>query len=140
MFLVEERRFSAASKAKTNGALSPRSEPPHNPGRSAVIVLISAGIMRVHVVALKTPREVLEPELVVDASPDVNQQRPVSKPARTQSPDAGHRMYERPPLSHVGRKAWAAGDVVFGFAAPVKAAPVSDQAEVRKTDEWKRLK
>jgi hypothetical protein len=49
-------------------------------------------------------------------------------------------MNERPPLPHVGRKARAAGDVVFGFAAPVKAAALDDQTDVRKTDEWKRFK
>src|ERR1700747_2093263 len=53
---------------------------------------------------------------------------------------AGHRMNERPPLSHVGREPRAPGDVVFGYAAPVKAGPLRHQADMGKADEWKRLK
>src|ERR1700719_3833516 len=54
--------------------------------------------------------------------------------------DTRHCMNERPPFSHVGRKPWASGDVVFGFAAPVKAGAFSHQTDVRKADERKRLK
>src|ERR1700752_1965491 len=52
----------------------------------------------------------------------------------------GHRMNERPPLSHVGRKPWPPGNVVLGFAGPVKAGPFRYQADVRKADEWKGFK
>ena len=48
------------------------SEPPHDAGGGAVVVLVSARVIGMHVVALHTPGKTLEPELVVDASADVD--------------------------------------------------------------------
>src|SRR5215469_11200821 len=112
-----------------------RSKPPDNAGRCAVVVLIRAGVVGMHEVALHAPGKVLEPELVVDASADIDQQRTIREPAGVPVTDPGHRVHERAPLAHSDRIPRAAHNVIFRFALPVKPRSVGDQAKAREPHE-----
>ena len=113
------------------------SEAPDDTGGSAVVVLISAEVVGVHVVALQAPGEVLEEEFVVRAAADVDDQRVVDEAARVQVTNAGHGMHEGPPLPEVGRQAWAGDRVVLRNVArircAVEAAGIDHQAEVQES-------
>lgn len=112
-------------------------ESPDETGGGAVIVLRVAGVMRVHVIALNTPGEVLEEHFVIEAAAHIDHQRVIDKCiGRTNVTNAGHGMNEGSDLSDIGGESGAANNVVLPQAiAAVKAAAVHDQAEPRKARE-----
>src|SRR5579859_1064055 len=106
------------------------SEAPDNTGRRAVVILRGAQIMRVHIVALQAPGEILKEELIVGAAANVDLQRVVNEAAGVQMTNAGHGVDERPPLSETGREAWAAQRVVLHQAfAAIKPADIRHQSD-----------
>src|SRR5438270_12947238 len=89
-------------------------EPPDKAGGCAVIVLRVAGVMRVHVIALNTPGEILEKYFVIKAAANVDHQRVIHKGVgRANVPNAGHGMDERPDLTDIGGEAGATDNVVL---------------------------
>src|SRR5437763_9576665 len=101
-------------------------ESPDEPGGGAVIVLCVAGIVRVHVIALNTPGEILEKYFVIKAAANVDHQRVIHKGVgRAHVPDAGHGMNERPDLTDIGGEAGATDNVVLPQAvAAIETAAV----------------
>src|SRR5579864_4566332 len=112
-----------------------RSEAPDNSGGGAVVILGRAGVMSMHIVALETPGEILEPQLVIDAAAHVDHQRVVHKAIGVEVPDASHGIDERAPLSEIRRDTRPGHGIVLGYAFAIKAAAIDDQADARKAGE-----
>src|SRR5450755_2978696 len=116
------------------------SEAPDNSSRCAVVVLIGAAVVTMHVITLHPPGEVLERKLIVGAAADIDQNGIVNQRVRVHVPNAGHGVYEGAPFSDGCRNAWAANDVVLFHAAAKEAAAIDHQADTRKAGKGKRLK
>src|SRR5947209_3616966 len=70
-------------------------ESPDKTGGGAVIVLRVAGVMRVHVIALNAPGEILQEDFVIEAAAHIDDQRVIHKcVGRTNVTNAGHGMNE----------------------------------------------
>src|ERR1700756_2608581 len=100
------------------------SKAPHDSGRCAVIVLRVAGVMRMHVVALHTPGEVLDEEFIVRATADVDDQRAPYKSAGIQTANTCRRLDERSPPSGIDEKTRASDRLVLGHPLAIKAAAI----------------
>src|SRR5579859_1447155 len=96
------------------------SEAPDDTGRCAVIVLGSAQVMGVHVVALQAPGKILKTEPVVSASTYVDHERVIDKSARIQVADAGHAVNKRPPPVQIGGEPQATEGVILGHAGAIE--------------------
>src|SRR5436305_4794808 len=98
--------------------------------------------MRVHVIALNTPGEILEKYFVIEAAANVDHKRVIDKGVgRAHVTDAGHGMNERPDLADIGGEAGATDNVVLPQAvAAIETAAVHYQAETRKAGERDILK
>src|SRR5947209_1569506 len=98
--------------------------------------------MRVHVVALHAPGEILEKYFVIEAAANVDHQRVIYKGVgRANVPNAGHGMNERPDLADICGEPGAADDIVLAQAiAAIKAATIHYQAEAGKAREREILK
>src|SRR5580700_12043588 len=88
-------------------------EAPDDSGRGPVIVLRRAQVMRVQIVGLKAPGEILEGKFVIGPAANINQDRVVDKDARVHVPNAGHAVHERAPFSDVAREPQAADKIVL---------------------------
>src|SRR5205085_1046383 len=108
----------------------------------AVIVLRVAGVMRVHVIALNAPGEVLKEDFVIEAAAHVDHQRVIHKGVgRAHVTDAGHGMNKGSDLTDIGGEAGATDNVVLPQAvAAIETAAVHYQAETRKAGERDILK
>ena len=94
------------------GALRTWLEAPNDSGGSAVIVLGGTGVMRVHVVALKTPGKILEEEPIVQAPAHINDHWVIDECiSGTHVPNARHGVHEGPDPSN-GRGDTRASDYV----------------------------
>src|SRR5579862_458222 len=108
------------------------SETPDDSGGGSVIVLIGAGVMTMHVVALQPPGKTLQAKLVVDASAHVNEKRIVDKSAGVQMADPGHGMDEGTPSSDIRRDANTAYTVVLFHAPPGECAGIEHKPQSGK--------
>ena len=116
------------------------SEAPNDSGRGAVVILIGAGVVTVHVVTLETPGKILEAKFVVDASTNVDKQRVVNEAAGIQVADTGHAVDEWAPASEIRGEANATQRVVLGDTSSVEAAPIDNQTDARKAGEGEVFK
>jgi len=112
------------------GALRTRLEAPNDSSGSAVIVLGGTGVMRVHVVALKTPGKILEEEPIVEAPAYINDHRVVDEGiSGTHVPNARHGVHEGPDSSNTCGDTGASNNVILPQAiGAIKATPVDYQA------------
>src|SRR5579864_4878209 len=117
-------------------------ESPDKTGGGAVIVLRVAGVMRVHVIALNAPGEILEEDFVIEAAAHIDHQRVIDKRVgRAHVTNAGHGMNEGSDLSYIRRQPGAADNVVLPQAiAAIETAAVHNQAETGKAGEREILK
>src|ERR1700739_2598633 len=121
------------SDARSYGAHC--SKAPHDPSRRAVIVLRVTGLVRMHIVALYAPGEVLEEELVVRAPAHVDHHRAPNKSAGIQAANPAHNLEERAPPAGIGEQTRASHCLVLGNALAIEAAGVDRNSEVLKTRE-----
>src|SRR5580765_8897483 len=112
-----------------------RSEPPDDSGGCSVVILHGAGVLGVHVIALQSPGEILEPQLVVHTASGVYDQWLIDGSAGVQVANAGHGMNKWSPFADIGGETRTAHGVVLGFAAAVEAAAVDYQPEAGQADE-----
>jgi len=115
-------------------------EAPDNSSGSAVIVLICAGVVAVHVVALKAPRKTLEAEFVVHATADINKEGIVDEPAGVQVADASHCLHERTPSADIGGVANATYTIVLFHALAGEGTDINHETQVRDARKGKVLK
>src|SRR5437764_11437855 len=71
------RREVCGLAFKSDGV--PELESPDNSGGGAVIVLVVAGVMGVHVVALHAPGKILEEKFVIETAASIDNQRVINK-------------------------------------------------------------
>src|SRR5882672_490434 len=90
------------------------SEAPHDTSRSSVVILCGGQIMRAEIVALQSPGEVLEENLIVHAAADIDCGRAIGVSTRIYFLNATNGVYERAPFAEAGRQARAREKVILG--------------------------
>src|ERR1035438_1200535 len=120
---------------RADGERCAGSESPDNSGGGAVVVLVGAGIVTVHVIALQPPGKILEGKFIVGAAADVDRERVIDEAVGVYVADASHGMHEGAPFSVGDRKARTADDVILLDPGAIKAAAIGDQAEAGETGE-----
>src|SRR5579864_1553716 len=118
------------------------SKAPHEPSGGAVIVLVSAGVVAVEVVALEAPGEILEAELVVRTAAYVDDVWVIDEAHRVHMTDAAHALQEGAPLSKVKGEPRAGNADVLRYrivAASIITTAIDDQSEARKASKGKCL-
>src|SRR5207248_1839849 len=117
-----------------------KSEPPDDSGRGAVIILIGAGVMGVHVIALHTPGKILKKQFVIKTATHIDFERIVNESiGRAHMPDTSHRVDEGAQFPHIYRKTRAAEYVVLPNPAAVETAAIDDKSKMRKAGEGEIL-
>jgi len=116
------------------------SKAPDNTSGCAVVVLIGAGVVAVHVIALQPPREILEAKLVVGAAADVDSHGVIDEAVGVHVSNASHGVHERAPFSIADGESRAGEEVILRHSAAVEAAAIEHQSDAREAGKRERFK
>ena len=116
------------------------SKAPDNSSGRAVIVLIGAGVVAVHVIALHPPGKILEAKLVVGATANVDRDGVIDEAVGVHVTNATHGVHEGAPFSIAEGKAWAGHEVILRDSSAVETAAIEHQSDARKAGKRERFK
>jgi len=124
------------SRASRAGNFRPESEAPNHAGGGLEIVLRNSGVVPVKVVALQSPGEILEGQLVISAAAKVQDEGVVDKAVGSDVTDSGHGLHEGAPFAIVRRETRTADANILRDAGTVETAAIDRDSEMRVA--WKR--